>query len=111
MAIKTINGILKEDSTKTIEEFNDQILSACDNAETLDTDNNYVGLVFNLKDKRIDFVPSATVSNDFSINSTTIVDGSGGESVDDTYVRATTMPATVGGATSYLQYDGHGSTR
>lgn len=106
MAIKTINGILKEDSTKTVEEFNNQIQSACDNAETLDTDNNYVGLVFNLKDKRIDFVPSATVSNDFSINSTTIVDGSGGESVDDAYVRATTMPNTVGGATSGTTFDG-----
>ncbi len=106
MAIKTINGILKEDSTKTVEEFNTQIQSACDNAETLDTDNNYVGLVFNLKDKRIDFVPSATVSDDFSINSTTIVDGSGGEAGDDTYVRTTTMPATVGGAISGTTFDG-----
>ena len=106
MAIKTINGILKEDSTKTVEEFNNQILNACDNAETLDTDNNYVGLVFNLKDKRIDFVPSATVSNDFNINSTTIVDGSGGESVDDNYVRTTTMPITVGGAISGTTFDG-----
>jgi len=106
MAIKTINGILKEDSTKTVEEFNAQILTACDNAETLDADNNYVGLVFNLKDKRIDFVPSATVSSDFSINSTTIVDGAGGASVDDTYVRPTSIPATVGGATAGTTFDG-----
>lgn len=106
MAIKTINGILKEDSTKTVTEFNAQILSACDNAEVLDAANNYVGLVFNLKDKRIDFVPSATVSSEFSINSTTIVDGSGGAGGDDPYVRAVTMPVTVGGASSGTTFDG-----
>ena len=106
MAIKTINGILKEDSTKTITEFNDQIKTACDNAETLDADNNYVGLVFNLKDKRIDFVPSATVSTDFSINSTTIVDGSGGAGGDDAYVRPTSIPNTVGGASAGTTFDG-----
>jgi len=106
MAIKTINGILKEDSTKTIAEFNTQIQTACDNAETLDTDNNYVGLVFNLKDKRIDFVPSATVSTDFSINSTTIVDGVAGSNVDDAYVRTETMPVTVGGASVGTSFNG-----
>ena len=105
MAIKTINGILKEDSTKTVEEFNTQIQTACNNAETLDTDNNYVGLVFNLKDKRIDFVPSTTVSTDFSINSTTIVDGSSGGG-DDAYVRLETMPSTVGGASAGTTFDG-----
>ena len=105
MAIKTINGILKEDSTKTVEEFNAQILTACDNAETLDSDNNYVGLVFNLKDKRIDFVPSATVSSEFSINSTTIVDGAGGGG-DDAYVRPTSIPNKVGGAVAGTTFDG-----
>jgi len=105
MAIKTINGILKEDSTKTISEFNTQIQQACDNAETLDNGNNYVGLVFNLKDKRIDFVPSTKVGNDFSINTTTIVDGASG-SGDDAYVRTETMPVTVGGASAGTSFDG-----
>lgn len=107
MAIKTINGILKADSTKTSEEFNNQIKSACDNAENTDTTNNYVGLVFNLKDKRIDFVPSSSVGTDFNVNTTTIVDGSGaGVSTDDAYVRPTAVPTTIGGATVGTTFSG-----
>jgi len=106
MAIKTINGILKTDSAKTSDEFNSDILTACNNAESLDTANNYVGLVFNLKDKRIDFVPSDTVSSNFSVNSTTIVDGSSGTDVEDEYIRATATPISVGGVTAGTTFDG-----
>lgn len=107
MAIKTINGILKADSTKTSEEFNTQIKSACDNAENTDTTNNYVGLVFNLKDKRIDFVPSSSVGTDFNVNTTTIVDGSGaGVSTDDAYVRPTAVPIAIGGAVVGTTFSG-----
>jgi len=106
MAIKTINGILKSDSAKTADEFNSDILNACNNAESLDTANNYVGLVFNLKDKRIDFVPSDSVSTDFSVNSTTIVDGSSGTNIEDAYVRTEATPISVGGVTTGTTFDG-----
>lgn len=105
MAIKTINGILKEDSTKTIEEFNTQIKTTCDNAELVDTNNDYVGLVFNLKDKRIDFVPSSSIETAYSVSTTTIVDGTGGSS-DDEYNRSTAMPTTVGGAITGTTFSG-----
>jgi len=105
MAIKTINGILKEDSTKSVEEFNTQIKDACDNAEVVDDSNDYVGMVFNLKDKRIDFVPSSSISTSFGVSNTTIVDGaSGGE--DDAYVREASIPKTVGGALVGTSFDG-----
>jgi len=99
MAIKTINGILKEDSTKTIEEFNTQIKTACDNAETVDGANDYVGLVFNLKDKRIDFIPSTKVANDYTVSNTTIVSG-------DEYIRTTAIPNTIGGAVAGTTFNG-----
>lgn len=104
MAIKTINGILKPDSSKTSEEFNTQIKNACDQAETIDT-NDYVGLVFNLRDKRIDFIPSTNISNTFGVNDTVIVAGSESETLDP-YIRDNGIPSTVGGASAGTTFNG-----
>lgn len=104
MAIKTINGILKPDSIKTASDFNSDIKNAVNNAETVDSANKYVGLVFNLKDNKIEFVPSTSIETDFSVQDTTIVDGSSG-SADTSYVRTTPTPATVGGAAAGTTFD------
>jgi len=106
MAIKTINGIMKTDSTLSTDEFNDTIKKACVNAEELDMDNQYVGMIFNLKDKRIDFVPSTSVADEFNVSTTTIIDNSSESSVDDEYNRDVAIPITVGGAVSGTVFDG-----
>ena len=108
MAIKTINGILKADSNKTVESFNTQIKSACDNAEVFDDANDYVGVVFNLKDNKIDLVPSTSVENAYGIADGTVVGGvtEGGSGGDDEYIRESGIPSKVGGASAGTTFDG-----